>query len=353
MSEKMARMAVLAMLAGCVGAPAGFGQLANSFAPAIVLEDKPAPPAEAAPVARGDFVPFSPPCPGGFPLDLTPPQEDGILYPSSQMPGWFGAISAGLVKPHINSHVDSGTLHTPALPGRVSLRTAPLAWTGMPQLDAGYRFAHGAGEIVASYRFLASEGSAVVAGFDPIGAGELKSRLNVNRFNVSYVNHEFLLERMPNLFRDIFAGVGASAANVFFDSQTRGAQVVYEHATSNFAGVGPYGAFGLDKACGQSPFAVYGRLDAAGLVGKTRQHFEETAVLPSGALTSGAASTGAQSNGVAVLSFEGGCSYATPSLPCRLSLGYRWERWWYVGAANDSNADLTIQGFFLRGEFSY
>src|SRR5207247_2020125 len=127
----------------------------------------------------------------------------------------------------------------------------------------------GAGEFLASFRFLASEGSAALPAFDMAGVGYLKSRLNVNRFNVTYVNHEFLIDRTPNLFRDVWAGVGVSAANVFFDSQARGGQILDMQASNNFAGVGPHFAFGLEKDLGHVPVAVYGRLEGAGLLGKT------------------------------------------------------------------------------------
>lgn len=310
------------------------------------------PPRPAAAQVSEPLLPIPLVCPDGFPLDLTPPQEDGVLYPCGQKVGWFGGFAVGLVKPHINAHVSSGAALNPAFAGPVQLPVAPLSWTGMPAFDLGYRFAHGAGELLASYRLLASEGTSTLPAFDLAGAGELKTRLNVNRFNFAYVNHEFLLDRTPNLFRDIFGGVGLSAGNVFFDSQAHGAQILSERASNNFAGVGPYLTFGLDKSCGPTPFAWYGRLEAAGLIGKTRQHFEETDVTPAG-VVSAASASGSQSNGVGLFGVESGFQYVPGQSPVRLSVGYRWERWWFVGATDTSNADLTIQGFFLRGEIFY
>ena len=331
MKQKMGRTLLLAMLASLVEPAAVRAQGPSSLLPGSILPTDSIPPQRDAATDAAVRDASSPITAYDFLVDDTPPQQEGMLYPAGQKLGWFGGFGAGLVKPHINSHVTSGTLLAPTFTTPLQLPTAPLAWTGMPQVDAGYRLAQGAGEFLASYRFLASEGSTNLPAFDLAGAGYLKSRLNVNRFNFSYVNHEFLIDRMPNLFRDVWAGAGVSAANVFFDSQARGAQILNMQATNNFAGVGPYGAFGLDKQLGQSPCSLYGRLDAAGLIGKTRQHFEETAVTPRG-LVSAAASSGSQSNGVGLPGSASGVCY-TPGQPCtrlrflaRLPLGAAGER---------------------------
>ena len=34
-------------------------------------------------------------------------------------------------------------------------------------------------------------------------------------------------------------------------------------------------------------------------------------------------------------------------------LGYQFEQWWNLGRTDDSNAELTIQGVFVRGEWRY
>jgi hypothetical protein len=37
----------------------------------------------------------------------------------------------------------------------------------------------------------------------------------------------------------------------------------------------------------------------------------------------------------------------------RLSGGYTFEQWWNLGKLGDSRGELTIQGFFLRGELDF
>jgi hypothetical protein len=52
---------------------------------------------------------------------------------------------------------------------------------------------------------------------------------------------------------------------------------------------------------------------------------------------------------------ESGLSFM-PQLGCnwlRFTGGYRFEQWWYLGDTSTSNAGLTLQGVFLRGEWGY
>ena len=53
-----------------------------------------------------------------------------------------------------------------------------------------------------------------------------------------------------------------------------------------------------------------------------------------------------------IFGVEGGLSYAPwEDRTWRFTLGYQWQRWWWVGATSDSNADLSIQGIIFRGEW--
>jgi hypothetical protein len=130
--------------------------------------------------------------------------------------------------------------------------------------------------------------------------------------------------------------------------------VLNEGFSSSFAGVGPRFLLEYIKPLPKLPVCFYSRLDVSGILGKTRQHFSENQLI-NGSLMNATAAVGPQSDGVALFNVEGGLSYV-PSWfngQTRITLGYRWQRYWWVGATDDSNADLTFQGVFLRGEYRY
>jgi hypothetical protein len=56
-----------------------------------------------------------------------------------------------------------------------------------------------------------------------------------------------------------------------------------------------------------------------------------------------------------MLSFQAGLAW-TPGwrhLWSRYSFGYTFDQWWDIGTAGPSQADLTIQGVFLRAEYAF
>jgi hypothetical protein len=372
---------ILAGLAGLLGPNRGFGQ--STPAPADSASETIATPPrllETPSARRLDPLPnpLTMPAPRPAPFDEALPSENGELAPPGQTIGWFANIDGALIKPHIDSHLNSGSnikapFLTPSTPtnsvqtslppgsnaniiapfgDHITLPIAPLSWTGSPFIRLGYRFANGAGDVRLDYRLVASQGSETLAHFDAAGDGWLKSRLNVQRVNLTYGTSEFLTD-MPEMNRLWAVRFGISAADVFFDSQARGRQVLQQTASNSFGGVGPTLAFQFHKPIAQSRVSLYGELDATGLIGFTRQHFSETVATEDGPLSASVALR-RQSDGVGIFGFEGGASY-TPwkDRLWRFTLGYQWQRWWWVGASSDSNAALTLQGFFLRGEWRY
>lgn len=307
-----------------------------------------------------------------------PPLDEGMLVPNGQTDGWFFTLEGALLKPHINSHLNAGSSLGVSGPsggtaattaggagsatgGQINLFGAPvvlpvadLNWTGSPYLELGYRLPGGAGDFRLGYQILASQGSQQLDNFDAAGAGLLRSRVNLNRLDFFYSTNEFLLDPPPGLLREIRAGLGITAVNVFFDSQAQGQQILNERASSNFAGIGPKFLIEWIKPLPKLPVAFYSHLDASGLWGKTRQHFGATQLV-SGDVMSASSSTGPQSDGVALFTVEGGLSHVPnwSAGQLRLTLGYRWQRYWWAGATDISNADLTLQGVFLRGEYRY
>jgi hypothetical protein len=377
---------LLAALAGLFLPHAGFSQ---STSPADSADETiPAPPRilKAPPSETPSAFPSSPatgtlpPAPILLPGDPTLGTGPGafpnaLLGPPGQSAGWYANIEGGLVKPHINSHlngasslegrrISSTTLANPAPRGpesgstvllfgdHITLPVAPLNWTGSPRIRLGYRLPNGAGDLRLEWSMVASQGMDTLPNFDAAGAGSLKSRLNVQYASFTYGTSEFLTNA-PNINRTWGARFGLAAGNVFFDSQAHGQQILEQSASNSFAGLGPTLLLSAYKPIAHSPVSLYGRIDGTGLVGDTRQHFSETIANGGQPLTQ-SFSLGKQSNAVGIFGVEGGLSYAPwNDRNWRFTLGYQWQRWWWVGASDISNADLTLQGLFFRGEWRY
>jgi hypothetical protein len=373
---------ILAGLAALLWPNGGFGQTAppaNSASETIPTPPRPLetpaapapPPSPSLPTA---LPPPSPPPNAGW-----PPQETGVLGPSGQWDSWFGTIEIGLIDPHIDSHINSGSnikapfltpstptssVQTAAPPGSaasvvnlfgntITLPIAPLDWAGAPRLRLGYRLAEGAGDVRLDWRMVASQGTDTIPNFDAAGDAALTSRLNVQYATLTYGSSHYLTNS-PNQNGTWAVRFGVSAADVFFDSQARGRQILLQTASSSFAGFGLPVVFQFHKPLAQSRVSLYGELDATGLIGYTRQHFSETVATTDLGPISDTEALRRQSNGVGIFGFEGGLSYAPwDDRLWRFTLGYTWQRWWWVGATSDSNAALTLQGIFFRGEWRY
>ncbi|MGH7173390.1 MAG: hypothetical protein ACRELG_24160 [Gemmataceae bacterium] len=377
---------ILAILAGLFGLQRGFGQSppAPDDAPSETLPTLPqpleAPPSVETPapskMVPGSAVPLF--APANPPILAEAWQENGTLGPAGQWLGWYANIDAALIDPHIDSHLDSGSnikapfltqstptgsVQTSVPPGSnadvinafghpITLPIAPLDWTISPFVRVGYRLANGAGDLRLDWRMVASQGNSTIPDFDAAGTGLLQSRVNVQFARLTYGTSEFS-PGDPKINRTWAARVGVAAADVFFDSQAHGQQILLQQASNSFAGIGPTLAFTFWKPLTPWGISLYGEVNATGLIGDTRQHFGET-ILVDGQTYSDFAATGQQSNGVGILGTQGGFSYAPwQDRTWRFTLGYQWQRWWWAGATSDSNAALTLQGFFLRTEWRY
>jgi hypothetical protein len=301
-----------------------------------------------------------------------------VLAPPGQAIGWYADCDLALIIPHVDPHLNSGSnikapfltpttptgsVQTGVAPGsnadvinlfgrQITLPMAPLDWVGSPFLRFGYRFADGAGDVRLDYREVASQGSSSLPQFDAAGNGALHSQLNVQYTSLTYGSSAFLTNA-PQINRTWMARFGVSAADVFFNSAANGQQILLQSASNSFAGVGPTVGFSFWKPIPEWHLSLYGELDATGLVGFTRQHFAETAVID-GQTYSDFVALRRQSNGVGIFGTEGGVSFAPwDARQWRFTFGYQWQRWGWVGATNDSNAALTLQGFFFRTEWRY
>jgi hypothetical protein len=275
-------------------------------------------------------------------------QGDPLLDPShSPPPGWYAAVEFGIVGPHIKNRLTAG-VPLGTVTEQVQLPTADLDWTVAPRFEVGYRFAQGFGDLLVSYRTLRSEGRDTLVNFD-LGDGLLRSRLDVNVIDLDYASREFSLGPCW----DMKWKAGVRLANIFFDSRADGL-ILAERTSNHFFGAGPHAGLDLWRFIGTKGLAVFGRLEGAVAIGDIDQGFEEVVLTSNGTVLGGAANVhGVQA--VPVLGVEAGVGWC-PSGPghwLRLAAGYQFERWWYVGTAGDSSAELTVQGVFLRAELAF
>ena len=223
----------------------------------------------------------------------------------------------------------------------IQVPSTPLGWTAMPRLDFGYRLGQGAGELLVSYRATATSGSRSIAAND---FSTIRSRFQTHQADFAYASREDWA--LPGWVLRWQAG--ARLASVFFDSQGRGVSQV-ERVANEFIGVGPQ--FGLEmrrptNIAGLSPFI---RLDAAWVVGRIEQTFQESTNTPDSGLTRLAQIRSSPSFGFAV-----GLVWSPPNCE-RLCfvVGYAVEQWWDIGQVQGSRAEATIQGLLFRGEWRF
>jgi hypothetical protein len=255
-------------------------------------------------------------------------------------PGWFAAVDVGLVHPHVNNRVSSGSPVSPLAAGPVELPVAQLNWTVSPRFELGYRMPDGRGDLRLGYRFLASSGFEAGS-----GAEYLRSRLDLNVVDLDYVSGEWLAENWFGPFRDLRASFGVRLATSYLDSQARGGAAAEERFTSHFVGAGP--RFGLEWArpLPGCPLELCTRFDAAGLVGSVRQGFTQAGTVRRDA---------GLTTGVEVVGAEVGLGWRPdPTGRGRVVVGYQFQQWWDLGRTDTSNFDLTVQGAFLRAEWRY
>lgn len=262
--------------------------------------------------------------------------------------GWYAAVELGLVKPRITNRVTSGAPISPAFSAPVEVPIASLDWTVSPRFELGYHLPEGRGDVRLGYQLLGTSGSAS----GPVG--DLQSRVQVNAIDIDYVSSEWLAWAPPELTRDLRLVCGVRIATANFNSAARAGALFDERFSSRFVGAGP--RFGLEwrRAMLQRSVEAYWRLEADGILGQTRQDFGTGVRDGSGQVIAATRSDGGQSNGIAVLATEAGVAWR-PGLDGRLRLigGYHYEQWWNFGRTDNSNAELTVQGLFLRGEWRY
>jgi hypothetical protein len=296
-----------------------------------------------------------PPPPGPAPYVLPFQDRNGPLLGGDPLlegpdaPGWFAGVDIELVAPHLKNALVAPVNVSVVGTRDVHAPEADLDWTGSPSVSVGYRFAQGCGAFVATYRFLVSEGMMNVPDYDLLGAGAVRSRLNMNVLDLDYVSREWSLGPLWDL--DWRAGIRVAA--VYFDSRAMG-QFMEDRTSNNFIGAGPHLGLEVARHLLELPgLSVFAGVDGALLLGHIDQNFEETFTVDN-ALAAGGATHQSMTQAVPVLRFETGLTWAPPcDNTMRFTVGYQYEHWWYLGQVGDSRAELTDQGVFFRSEFRF
>ncbi|HLN26340.1 MAG TPA: Lpg1974 family pore-forming outer membrane protein [Gemmataceae bacterium] len=295
--------------------------------------------------------PYTPPPYGPYPDSNGPLlRNDPLLVAPKDQPGLFAALELSVLGPHINNHLNGSVTVPGYYPDQIALPIAQLDWTGSPRFELGYRFADGWGAFLVSYRFLVTEGNADLPGFDLDGSdGWLKSRLNMNVIDFDYATRT--INFAPNW--DMQWRVGARVAGIYFDSYAQG-NYIEQTQNNNFVGGGPHVGLDLTRRLDWAGWEFFGRVESAGVFGRIHQAFEEAFVASDGT-TVGASSDVYHDQVVPVLALQLGLSW-TPRwsrYPGRFTFGYQFEQWWDIANAGASRADLTEQGVFFRGEWTF
>lgn len=292
--------------------------------------------------------------------------------------GWMASAEVSLVSPFVHNGLNSGRGTVGAIPENVQVPQAGPGGAVYPRLgvDLGYRFAEGLGEVHMTYHNLNTDITHSIDNFDAAGAGQVTSRLSLNVLDLDYcfpeLNYARIARASPLLMIPGRLGLGLHSenvppaplgikyfagvrvANAFFDSQGSGGQILGERLSNNFVGGGPRFGVELSKGLGGTPWSLYGRFEVSGLLGKANQTFSRSEI-SGGTTISGAADVNNLSLGVPVLDAAFGLRYVPQwgGRPWRLTWGYVYEQWFYLGETSTSNAGITLNGVVFRGELGF
>jgi hypothetical protein len=341
---------------GFVAAP-GWGQESSSAKPVIVTT-LPHPDQIEAAAADSEL-------PGGMKGPVLPasyccPLEDcngKLLWgdplldpPCGPAPGCFADFEVSFVEPRFgNRLIGQVPFFFGLVTSDVTVPGGALSWTAAPRVEVGYRFGQGCGEVILGYRSVVSETCDCDCELPPVRALELQSRLNLNVVDLDYGNHEYALG--PGW--DMKWRLGVRFADFFYDSTLNG--LFLEQRVSNqFIGAGPRVQLELWRRFHSFPVGLYARVEAAALLGRVSQDFEQTFKFLDVPILGGAASQSG-SQAVPVIRTQAGLTWSPGRFHDRLRLagGYDFEQWWYLGRVDFSRGDLYLQGLFVRAEWAY
>jgi hypothetical protein len=246
-----------------------------------------------------------------------------------------------------------------------ALPNAPLDFTAAPAFGVRLNL-RSFGTVELGYRYLVSEGSALVGGIDPAGPALMRSRLDVQVMELTYARHEFQTHgRLMDLWdQDLRISdlqgppewtlswdLGARVANVYYDAQAIGASVDRQ-VVNYFIGGGPKVGLTLTRPVPSWNLAFFSRLDLGAMMGTIRQQFSEAAVDIFGNPLGFGYAARQQVQTVPTLAAQFGVSGAARRMG-HWQVGYQFEQWWAIADVAGSSGDLLTHSVFARWLWNY
>ncbi len=268
--------------------------------------------------------------------------------------GWYSALEVTAANPRLSFRQNSGSLLSGTFPDPIAPTYAPLDWTAMPKFTLGYRRPEGYGDLSVSYRFLLSQGSQSLSQFSGGGTGSGSSNLQLHVMDFDYNLSDLFPNDLWLMPRQIRLTAGARVAGIQDKATNSGGSILSQSATNRFVGAGPRLALESLYPISSHRWTLFSKFEGAGVIGVDRQSYSQSVSGSNNVITSGSASNSV-TVGVPVIGLKAGLNW----LPdwgggnVKMSAGYQWERWFFLGTDTTSNNELTIQGPFVRGEVAF
>jgi hypothetical protein len=261
--------------------------------------------------------------------------------------GWFASIEANVVhpvlRPRLQAPVALGAIEQGVPAPRagvvlteVAVPAAKLDWTVMPRVELGYRFGQAAGELLAGYRFLTTTATEAA----------LRTHLSLHVVDLDYANRE----PTHGPLWDMKWRAGVRLVDIYTASQAQRALAAQE-ASVFFVGAGPHVGLDVWRHLPWDGLSLFGRLDASSPIGRLALEFEE---VRAGAVPTYGQTRLVNPGPIVTLGVQAGLSWQ-PLSDLGVVAGYAFENWWDLVNGFDAprGTSLTLQGFFVRGEWRY
>ena len=269
--------------------------------------------------------------------------------------GWFANLELTAANPRISTRQQSGSLLSGTFADPIAPQATPLDWTVMPKLTVGYRRPEGLGDLSASYRFLYSQGNQAISPFGTSPSGSGVSRLQLHVLDLDYTLSDLFPSDLFLVPRQVRLTGGVRVAGAYNKSSVSGGNILGQSASNTFVGAGPRFALESLYPISSTGWTIFAKVDAAGMIGTDRQSFSQTISGPSSSIISASATSPGSTVGVPSVGLRSGVNW----LPdwgnggVKMSAGFQWERWFFLGTGSDSYNELTILGPFVQGEMMF
>jgi hypothetical protein len=312
----------------------------QSAAPGATLP--PVPPLPMAPVVA------PPPAPVPAPAVVPDAGRDGwanIGLPSKPE-GLFVDVEFDILKPSVKNQLSAPAAFPNGTMTPVSVPQSSIDWTAAPRFELGYHLPDGLGDLLVGYNFLVSDGRDNQDAL--FGPASIKSRLDINQFDLDYATATYSpLPRYDLKFR-----LGARLAAVYLDSTATGPFEI-QQASNYYVGAGPAATLDFERRFKEVPdLGLYLRLDGTALTGQARQKYRADVL----ASDMDAYFEQQKTQTAEVLTIQAGFIYHPFGIGndrLRFSGGYEYQHWWGIGKINGTDAEISAQGIFLRGEYDF